>query len=67
MQALLAAVERVNAEIQRTGVRDEEDARNVVAVLETYISWIADPYTSFYAYILRNVKVAMNVCESNVS
>ncbi len=67
MQALLAAVERVNTEIQRTGVRDEEDARNVVAVLETYISWIADPYTSFYAYILRNVKVAMNVCESNVS
>lgn len=67
MEALLAAVERVNTEVQRTGIRDEKDASSVVAVLETYISWIADPYTSFYSYILRNVKAAMNVCETNMA
>jgi hypothetical protein len=67
MQGLLSAVERVNEEIQRNGVRDEEDARKVVAVLESYISWIADPYTSFYAYTLRNVRAVLNVCEANIA
>lgn len=67
MQALLASVERVNDEAQRKGIRDLDDARNVVAVLETYISWIADPYTSFYAFIQRNIKAAMNVCEANAA
>jgi hypothetical protein len=67
MQGLLSAVERVNEEVQRNGVRDEEDARKVVAVLESYISWIADPYTSFYAYTLRNVRAALNVCEANIA
>ncbi|QBJ02636.1 internal head protein [Pseudomonas phage Psa21] len=67
LAALLAAVERVNEEIQRNGVRDEESARAVVAVLESYIAWIADPYTSFYAYVLRNVRAALNVCEANIA
>lgn len=67
MKGLLASVERVNEEIQRNGVRDEEDARKVVSVLESYIAWIADPYTSFYAYTLRNVRAALNVCEANIA
>ena len=67
MQGLLSAVERVNEEVQRNGLLDEEGARRVVAVLESYISWIADPYTSFYAYTLRNVRAALNVCEANIA
>lgn len=66
MTALLHSVEKVNDELQRNGVRDEDDARRLVAVLETYVSWIADPYTSFYAYVLRNVRATMNVCEGNM-
>jgi hypothetical protein len=67
MNALLAAVERVNEETQRNGIRDEAEARKVVSVLESYIAWIADPYTSFYAYTLRNVRAALNVCEANIA
>jgi hypothetical protein len=67
LKTLLSAVERVNEEVQRNGIRDEEEARRVVAVLESYISWIADPYTSFYAYVLRNVRAALNVCEANIA
>lgn len=65
LSALLAAVERVNNNIKRNGVIDEEETRRIVVVLETYISWLADPYTSFYAYVLRNVKASMNVCVAN--
>jgi hypothetical protein len=67
LAALLAAVERVNDDVQRNGIRDEEEARKVVAVLESYIAWIADPYTSFYAYVLRDVRAALNVCEANIA
>jgi len=67
LASLLAAIERVNAEVQRNGVRSEEDARRVVAVLESYVAWIADPYTSIYAYVLRNVRAALNVCEANIA
>lgn len=66
MTALLHSVETINEELQRNGVRDEDDARRVVAVLETYVSWIADPYTTFYSYVLRNVRATMNVCEGNI-
>ncbi|WDS62333.1 internal head protein [Pseudomonas phage D6] len=67
LASLLASIERVNEEVQRNGVRSEEDARRVVAVLESYVAWIADPYTSIYAYVLRNVRAALNVCEANIA
>lgn len=65
--ALLAAVEKVNADVQRNGLRSEDEARNVICVLESYIAWIADPYTTFYSYVLRNVRAALNVCEANIA
>lgn len=67
MQALLAAVEKINNDLGQQRVTSTTDAQQIVAVLETYIAWIADPYTSFYAYVLRNVRAAMNVVEANAA
>lgn len=62
MQALLSCIEQVRAKSE--GI-DEEEARRIVALLESYVSWIADPYTSIYSYVLRNVKAALNVVAAN--
>lgn len=62
MGALLAAIENVR---NNYSDRDEADAQRTVAVLESYIAWIADPYTSIYAYVLRTVKACLNVVALN--
>lgn len=67
LAALLSSVERINADIQRNGLTSEDEARETISVLESYISWIADPYPAFYAYVLRNVRAVLNVCESNIT
>lgn len=64
MNALLACVERVRDETAR-GQWDDDESRRTVALLESYIAWIADPYTAMYAYMLRTVKATLNVVASN--
>uniref|UniRef100_A0AB39CCN5 Internal head protein n=1 Tax=Pseudomonas phage RVTF4 TaxID=3236931 RepID=A0AB39CCN5_9VIRU len=64
MQALLACIERIRAESDR-GAMDETEARMIIALLESYTAWIADPYTSLYAYMLRTVKATLNVVAAN--
>lgn len=62
MQALLSCIEQVRAKAD--GI-EEDQARRIVALLESYVCWIADPYTSIYSYVLRNVKAALNVVAAN--
>jgi len=64
MQALLSCIEKVRAAADR-GTIDETESRMTIALLESYTAWIADPYTSMYAYMLRTVKATMNVVAAN--
>jgi hypothetical protein len=69
MNSLLSAIERIRDQIQNPvpGLRSEEESRALVAVIETYVSWVIDPYIGFYSYVLRDLKAATNVCEGNLT
>lgn len=67
LASLTSAMDSVRLDLQNVdSTRDEAKSRQLMALIETYISWIVDPYIGFYSYTVRNLRAAVNVCEANV-
>lgn len=67
LNELTNALDRANNSIKFNDTLDPIKVKETAVLLETYIAWIADPYTDFFAYILRDVRAVINVCAGNIS
>jgi hypothetical protein len=67
LEAMRGCMQKIRNRLDHEHQHTEDDYRQMVSLIETYVGWLTSPYLELFTLTCRNMKALLNVCEGNIT